>query len=85
VRTPRVISPDLSRHARTLIAQYGPGPGSAAQALAFDRETGLAEVVIPPRSPFVGERVFPGMATEAGDLVVQAVQRKGEPVGERGV
>jgi di/tricarboxylate transporter len=85
VRTPRVISPDLSRHARTLIAQYGPGPGSAAQALAFDRETGLAEVVIPPRSPFVGERIFPGMATEAGDLVVQAVQRKGEPVGERGV
>jgi di/tricarboxylate transporter len=85
VRTPRVISPDLSRHARTLIAQYGAGPGTTAETLAFDRETGLAEVVIPPRSPFVGERVFPGMATEAGDLVVQAVQRKGEPVGERGV
>ena len=31
----------------------------------------------------VGERVFPGMVTESGDLVVLAVQRKGEDPAER--
>src|SRR5262249_14019493 len=39
---------------------------------------GLAEVVIPPRSPLVGDIVFPGMVTDSGDLVVVAVQRKEE-------
>jgi di/tricarboxylate transporter len=85
VRTPRVISADLSRHARTLVAQYAPGVDPAAADLAFDRETGLAEMVIPPRSPFVGEQVFAGMTTESGDLVVRAIQRRGEDVGEGGV
>lgn len=44
----------------------------------FNRESGLAEVVIPPRSPLVGERFFPGMVTESGDLIVLAIQRQGE-------
>jgi hypothetical protein len=39
----------------------------------FNRASGLAEVVIPPRSPLVGERLFPGMVTPSGDLVVLAV------------
>ncbi len=43
----------------------------------FNRESGLAEVVIPPRSPLIGERFFPGMVTESGDLVVLAIQRQG--------
>jgi di/tricarboxylate transporter len=42
---------------------------------------GVAEVVIPPRSGLVGELVFPGMVTDSGDLVVLAVQRRGEDVG----
>lgn len=83
VRTPRSISADLSRHAVTLVAQYRLGDGAAEAVLG--RETGLAEVVIPPRSPFIGERVFPGMATEDGALIVRAIQRKGEDVGRRGV
>jgi di/tricarboxylate transporter len=45
------------------------------------RRSGVAEVVILPRSEFVGDRVFPGMVTESGDLVVLAVQRNGEDVG----
>jgi di/tricarboxylate transporter len=81
-RTPRKISADLSRHARTLVRQYGLGAGDIAESIAFNREIGLAEVVIPPRSPFLGERVFRGMLTETGDLVVAAVQRRGEDVGE---
>ena len=42
------------------------------------RRSGFAELVIPPRSELIGETVFPGMVTDSGDLVVRAVQRKGE-------
>lgn len=81
IRQPRTISADLSQHARTLLGQYGLGSG-AADTAGFDREVGLTEVVIPPRSPFIGERVFRGMQTENGDLVVAAIQRRGEDRGE---
>ena len=43
----------------------------------FNQRSGLAEVVIPPRSGLIGERVFPGMVTDSGDLIVLAVQRAG--------
>ncbi len=43
----------------------------------FNRRSGLAEVVIPPRSGLIGQRVFPGMVTESGDLIILAVQRGG--------
>ena len=44
----------------------------------FNRDSGLAEVVIPPRSDLIGAHVFPGMVTPSGDLMVLAVQRAGE-------
>ena len=47
----------------------------------FNRTSGLAEVVIPPRSAFVGQAVFPGMVTPSGNLVVLAVQRGGRDQG----
>jgi di/tricarboxylate transporter len=50
--------------------------GQGAETL-FNQRSGLAEVVIPPRSGLIGERVFPGMVTESGDLMVLAVQRAG--------
>jgi di/tricarboxylate transporter len=43
----------------------------------FSRSSGLAEVVIPPRSALIGRPLFPGMVTDSGDLVVLAVQRAG--------
>jgi di/tricarboxylate transporter len=43
----------------------------------FNRRSGLAEVVIPPRSALIGRPMFPGMITDSGDLVVLAVQRAG--------
>jgi di/tricarboxylate transporter len=43
----------------------------------FNRRSGLAEVVIPPRSGLIGRTVFPGMVTESGDLIILAVQRAG--------
>jgi len=70
-RRPRSITPDFSDHARTLAAQYG-------LEVAMTRRTGLAEVVIPPRSDLAGDTVFPGMVTDSGDLVIVAIQRQGE-------
>jgi di/tricarboxylate transporter len=81
-RTARTIPPDLSEHARTLATQYTIGTDVFDRARLPDglinRESGVAEVVVPPRSSLVGERFFPGMVTPSGDLVVLAVQRKGE-------
>ena len=47
----------------------------------FNRGSGLAEVVIPPRSAFIGRSVFAGMATPSGDLMILAIQRGGEDLG----
>ena len=77
-RTPRRIRPDFSGHARTLIKQYElDRPPDAL----LTRRSGVAEVVIPPRSALVGNPVFPGMVTDSGDLVVLAVRRRGEDLG----
>ncbi|MGO4388638.1 SLC13 family permease [Microvirga sp. 2YAF29] len=47
------------------------------EEVLFNRRSGLAEVVIPPRSGLIGQRVFPGMVTDSGDLIILAVQRGG--------
>lgn len=47
---------------------------------AFNRRSGLAEVMIPPRSGLIGQPMYPGLATEDGDLIVLAVQRGGEEI-----
>ncbi|MEH6719883.1 MAG: SLC13 family permease [Aurantimonas endophytica] len=67
---------------RHLAIREETGSGEGAETL-FNQRSGLAEVVIPPRSGLIGERVFPGMVTDSGDLIVLAVQRGGvEIVGE---
>jgi len=71
-RIPRVAPRDLSRHAPTLARQY------SLDATLIDRERGVSELVVAPRSAFVGETVFTGMATDSGDLVILAIQRSGE-------
>jgi di/tricarboxylate transporter len=73
-RSPRATSRDFSGHARTLAEQYGLDEAGGL----LTRRSGVAEVAVPPRSELVGDTVFPGMVTESGDLVVLAVQRKGE-------
>jgi di/tricarboxylate transporter len=73
-RTPRSGSRDFSQHARTLIDQYG----LDEDVTLLTQGSGAAEVVIPPRSQLIGDTAFPGMVTESGDLIVLAVQRKGE-------
>ena len=73
-RTPRSMPSDFSAHAQTLVHQYG--LDRADELLT--RTSGVAEVLIPPRSELVGQVAYPGMVTESGDLVVLAVQRKEE-------
>jgi di/tricarboxylate transporter len=43
----------------------------------FNRSSGLAEVVLPPRSALAGTTAFPGMTTESGDLIILAISRAG--------
>ena len=74
-RTVRSATRDFGALARTLVEQYD--LDHEPEAL-FSRTSGVAEVVVPPRSALIGETVFPGMVTDSGDLVVLAVQRKGE-------
>ncbi|MBW9116937.1 SLC13 family permease [Rhizobium cauense] len=52
-------------------------PTGHGEETLFNRSSGLAEVVIPPRSGLIGTTVFPGMVTESGDLIILAVQRAG--------
>jgi di/tricarboxylate transporter len=73
-RATRSGSRDFSAHVKTLVAQYG----LRDQQPLLTRRFGLAEVMIPPRSGLIGDTVFAGMVTESGDLVVKAVQRRGE-------
>lgn len=74
-RAARSITRDFSSHARTLIAEW---ELDHPEETLLTRTEGVAEVVVPPRSSLAGEHVFPGMVTDAGDLVVLGVRRKGE-------
>ena len=51
------------------------------EAGLVSRDFGVAEVIVAPRSTYVGRTVFPGMVTDSGRLVVLAVQRYGEDLG----
>ena len=54
--------------------------GEGEQEGLLSKRSGLAEVVIPPRSALIGRALFPGMVTDSGDLVVLAVQRAGADI-----
>jgi di/tricarboxylate transporter len=76
-RRPRAMPADFGRHAATLVEHY-----ALAQPpeRLLTRDEGAAEVVIPPRSPLIGETAFAGMTTDSGELVILAVQRDERPV-----
>ncbi|MEX1281290.1 MAG: SLC13 family permease [Acidimicrobiia bacterium] len=77
VRGPSQQVDDLARsHGLRRLASALSGTGDL-----YDREVGVVEVVVPPRSEILGEHLVPGMTTESGDFVVLAVQRQGRDVG----
>jgi di/tricarboxylate transporter len=76
-RTPASMPPDLGALASTLRRQYDIDDDQPL----IGRTTGVVEYLVPPRSELVGRAVFPGMTNDAGDLVILAVQRRGERLG----
>ncbi|MGC4152128.1 MAG: SLC13 family permease [Propionicimonas sp.] len=63
---------DLIRHAQLIRGQY---------SLDVDTQVllgpvrGVTEIVVPPRSPLIGQRLSLGMTTPSGDLVLLAAKR----------
>jgi hypothetical protein len=78
-RSSRTIPRDFSDHARTLVEQYAL---TDLADTALTRKSGVAEVVIPPRSELVGKNAFPGMVTDSGDLVGSASPNRPFHVGD---
>jgi di/tricarboxylate transporter len=68
---------EIASYAEDSLLQRRPGSVEGEGSL-INRQLGVVEVVIPPRSELIGEAVFPGMVTSSGDFVVLAVQRKGQ-------
>lgn len=73
-RVSSAATKDLSDHAATLARQYAVDNPNAV----LDRDHGLTEVIVPPRSALIGETVCTGMTTSSGVLVVVAIQRAGD-------
>jgi len=77
-RMPDYMPPDLGRYGEMLKSHYDLGE-EIPQLLT--RDAGVAEVVVPPRSRLVGERVHPGMRRQY-DLIILTVQRLGKDLGD---
>ena len=75
-RTPATLPRDLSAQAGVLLRDYPSIEGGGRPVIEAD--DGVAEVMVPPRSAFIDEHVFPGMLTDSGDLVILAIKRDGE-------
>ena len=81
-RSGRSMPRDFSSLASTLLREYELEHDVDD---LFTRKKGVAEVVVPPRSPLVGQKVFRGMVTESGELIVIGIGRDGEDLGHRDV
>jgi di/tricarboxylate transporter len=79
-RSPASLPPDLTDLESDLQQQYFVDGQDADQL--FGHSYGAAELVVPPRSPAIGERLGPGMHTHGGALSVVSVLRDEIPVGE---
>ena len=53
----------------------------ATREALLSRDAGVAEVVVPPRSPMIGDRLFPGQARSG--LTVLEIRRFGHSTGPR--
>jgi di/tricarboxylate transporter len=80
----RADAEGVAELAAGLVLSPADAEGVKFEAGLFTTASGLAEVVIPPRSTLIGERFFPGMVTPSGNLVVLAIHRQGHdlPPGE---
>jgi di/tricarboxylate transporter len=70
------MTADFGALATTLVRDYAVDEDDAL----YGRRRGVAEVVLPPRSPLIGQKAFVGMVTDSGELVVLGISRNGKPV-----
>jgi di/tricarboxylate transporter len=75
-RNGRTMQGDFGALATTLVRDYGLDEDQSL----YGRRSGVVEVVLPPRSPLIGQKAFTGMVTESGELVVIGISRTGKPV-----
>lgn len=68
---------DFGAHGSLLGEHYELPEGSTL----MERGAGVAEFIVPPRSPFIGDKVYPGMVTDSGELVVAAAHHRGDDLG----
>ncbi|MGV8964961.1 MAG: SLC13 family permease [Cellulomonas sp.] len=71
---------EVTRAVGDLVLAVVMHPVTASSGELISREVGVVELVVPPRSPLVGETMFPGMARGA-DLVVLAIRRRARERG----
>jgi di/tricarboxylate transporter len=79
-RSPLSLPPDLTGLESQLQQQYFVD-GQRGDQL-FGHSYGAAELVVPPRSSAIGQRLGPGMQTHDGALSVVSILRNEAPVGE---
>jgi len=71
---------EISQAVVDLVLAVTMRPVTATTGELISREVGVAELIVPPRSPLVGETMFPGMARSA-DLVILGIRRRGRERG----
>ena len=82
-----VVTGDPAEVSRLVIAQLlavEMKPITTADGELVTRDVGVSEVVVPPRSPLVGEVAFPGQQ-RSSELVILGIRRLGNDVGPRPV
>jgi di/tricarboxylate transporter len=74
----------IAELAADLVLSPADADGVKFESGLFTSASGLAEVIIPPRSTLIDKHFFPGMVTPSGNLVVLAIHRQGNalPPGE---
>lgn len=80
LRSAAVMPTDLSRLTRQLKIDYAV---TLDTKVLLGPTSGVSEVIIPPRSNLIGTKIFPGMSTPSGDLVVLGARRGSEVLNER--
>ena len=70
----------VSRIVADLVLAVSMRPVTATTGELISREVGVAELMVPPRSPLVGETMFPGMA-RGPELVILAIRRRARDRG----
>lgn len=80
VSGPGAIVESLAREASLTIEDVA---GRRGGGRLLGRDVGISEVVVPPRSEWIGTQAFPGMVRPDDGLLVLSIRRRNKDVGAR--